>query len=151
MSHPIPAVVDALVAAVRAAPAFDGVRVDDGPPVRGREQADAIAIGFDVQDVTPARGATTHGYGGRRQESYGLSCSIDSVIGDPAGLPSRRLRAYELLDAMHALLAANDTLGGACSRAQITRHTYRPYQDEEVAGVLIEFGVQVDATRFLGE
>lgn len=150
MSHPIPAVIDALVAALKAAPAFKGVRVDDGPPVKRREERDGIAVGFDIQDLTPATTAVRAGYGGRREESYGLTCSIDSSSGDPDAMPAHRLRAYELLIAVYELLAENEDLGGTCSWARVTRHAYRPYQDGTGSGVLIEFGVQVDATRFQG-
>ncbi|MGD9989304.1 hypothetical protein [Pseudonocardia sp.] len=151
MSHPIPAVVDALLAAVKATAAFKGVQVDDGPPTRGRSAPDAIGIGFDIQDLTPATAAVAPGFGNRRNESYALTCSIDSFTGDAEDLAGRRSRAYALLDAMHALLAADPQLGDTCSWARITRHAYRPYQAETGAGVLIEFGVQVDATRFQGE
>lgn len=150
-THPIPAVVDALVAAVRAAPAFSEVHVDDGPPVTGHEQHDAIAIGFDITELTPAASNVRQGFGGRRDESYGLSCLIDSSSGDPSALAAHRRRAYELLDAVGDLLAENPNLNGTCNWARVTRHSYRPGQAEDGAGALIEFGVQVDATRFQGE
>lgn len=152
LTHPVPAAMDAFLARLRATSRLDylvdgvpaRVRVDDGPPIRGLDDPDAIGIGMTVQDVQAAQGTVQHGYGSRT-EQFDVSCAIDSWTGNPDDLASRRVRAYELLAVVTSELAEDPTLAGTVIWARITRHTYRPYTGEDGAGVLLEFAVRMDA------
>lgn len=147
--HPVPAAIDALVAADRADPTFADVRVDDGAAAFDQAAPDSIAIGLSVGEARGATGTSTVAWEGDL-ERHDIACAIQSWHGgvDVAG---RRARAYALLDAQRAVLRTNPTLGGAVARARITRSVYRPAVSTTETIVLIEFVVTIDAIRTFDE
>lgn len=153
--HPAPACIQALLdligpadaAGVRVGVAeLDGVRVFDGPPLADVDDPDVIALGLSIfEGAVPVQGATRHGFGAST-EVFVLTGLTQSWSGE-VGMATPRARAYELLTLLGALLDRNRDLGGVCDWARIARHTYRPVQAPSGALALIEFAIQVDATR----
>ena len=120
----VPAVLDAILAAVRTA--LPGVQVWDGPPV-GDEEDDRVVIGWgrnrpsvtvtrdDETFITPGGGAELVGI----TERYAIPGAAISYSGDP-DLKPRRDRAYALADAVAAAVAvcpALDALNATASLA----------------------------------
>lgn len=145
MAHPVPASVDQLLVLFRGAPALDGVRVDDGPPVEDMDDGRAIGVGVSVQDVNGAQVTSGYDLGGRN-DSFDIACAAQCWSGD-TDMPAMRTQVYALFDLIGALLAANPDLGGVVTWARMVRHAYRPMQDRAGALALIEFTVRVDANR----
>lgn len=152
MSHPGAAALDALRARCETAPQLAGVRVCDGPPVSGIQEPDVVALGTALVDLVPsAVGQGRRDFGGGRLESFDMACLAQSLSGDVTALPAVRARAYDLVDAVAAVIDADRSLGEVCMDAQVVRVAYRPVIDEK-SGVLalIEFTVRVEARRFGG-
>ncbi|OJY47600.1 MAG: hypothetical protein BGP03_33245 [Pseudonocardia sp. 73-21] len=160
VSEPVAAVLDAMLALIAApadgsgvragtAPGLEGVQVFDGPPLGEVEVGDALALGLSIEDVSAASGEERPGWGGRRTESHVVAGLVQSSTGG-VDVAVSRVRAYQLLDALRAVLVANLDLSGTCDWARLVRSTYRPVQTAGGCLVLIEFAIRVDATRFEG-
>lgn len=160
MSAPVAAALDALLGLVSevdangvrvglAAAGFGGVQVFDGPPLNDPDVGDALALGLAIEDISAAYGDERPGFGDRRIESHSVTGLVQSSTGG-VDIAASRARAYELHDALRAVLVANRDLDGLCSFARLIRSTYRPVQTPDGCLVLIEFAIRVDATRFEG-
>lgn len=145
MTHPVPAAIDQLLVLFRGAPALDGVRVDDGPPVDDLDEGAAIGVGLGVQEASAAQVTSGYDLAGRN-DTMDLLCVAQCWSGDRDPAPLRA-RTYELFDVVGALLALNPDLGGAVTWARVARHSYRPVQGPDGAMAVIEFTVRVDANR----
>ena len=159
VSAPIPAALDALIGLIASepdhngllvgtAPGLEGVQIFDGPVLSGVD-SDALGLGISIEDVSAASGEERPGFGDRRTESHDITGLVQSSTGG-VDIGTPRARAYELLDALRAVLVANRDVGGTCDWARLVRSTYRPVQVADGCLVLIEFAIRVDATRFEG-
>lgn len=109
-----PAVVDALVALLRAHPSLAGVDVLDGPPVGEPTGHDVICVGHGLDDDDDTSGAVRwqpHSTGGVLAEDCDVRLVVQAVIGDTT-LSAARTRAFALMDVVHAALRGDWTVGG---------------------------------------
>ncbi len=139
----VPAVIDAVLAAVRAA--LPAVQVWDGPPV-GDEADDRVVIGWgrnrasttvtrDDETFEPLTGIT---------ERYAIPGCAISYSGDP-DLKPRRDRAYELAEAIADAVAVDGTIAALNATASLT--TGNLTQEKAGTGVqaIVDFTVYVVA------
>lgn len=149
MSEPtvstVPACLSALVAAARRA--LPGVQVVDGQPSDDIDD-DLLMVGFTGEPgeaaVTSTR-AQQQGTPAPDRESYDVTCLAASWHGhhdDPVGV---RVRAYELVNALAAELAADTTLGGTVGRSRISTDSFAQAQTERGATAVVRFVVHVEA------
>lgn len=159
MAHPVVDVLDALLQLCGPADAagvrygtgqLAGVRVFDGPSVADVEDLDIAALGLAIVQVAAAAGTTRPGYGSDRIETFDVGGLVQSVSGDTDMTP-RRVRAFELLDAVRSLLVADPTVGGKCMRAFVARWGYQPEQSVDGSSAVVTFTIRVDARRFEGD
>lgn len=146
----IDAVIDALVAALRADPSLSGVTVLDGPPVTDDPLWEVVSIGFawDAEDDRAAE--TTQGYHelgmtAKRDETVDVYCAVRVVNGD-ADVSTARARAVVLLGAVETVLRADPSLGLAdLLRCEVTVGDLRQTQTGDGVGALIRFTVTATA------
>lgn len=143
MISTVPAALDALVA--RWVAALPDVQVSDGQPVA--TENDLIAVGFHDVPGEPAVNSTRT----REQlaaqpdrESYDISCIASTFDGGTEFKPVRD-RVYELVNAVAADLADEDTLGGLVMQARVTADDLIQEQTEAGAVATVRFTVHVDA------
>lgn len=118
----VPDVLDALAARLTQPEqaALSGVQIYDGPETKQAE-TEFVAIGVlpdeDTGSSPMAGGRTPAGISATTQ-SVEVPCWIHTQSGD-IDIPTRRSRAFALLDAVVAELARDPSLGGACSIAEV--------------------------------
>lgn len=143
----IPAAIDALVTALTQADGLGSVAVLDGPEVDASSRDEALIVGAGAVDDPTAVDASTEHEGlslERDREQYGIRCVL--MVRDGSGsVPAARRRAYDLLGAVGAALAADYTLGGAVMTAGLGTHGLSQDQDERGAHIVIAFTIDVDA------
>lgn len=143
----IPAVVDALVAAARAA--LPGVQVLDGGPVTDL-QPDVVCVGHTGEPGEASIDArqTDSDYGGATsRETYQITCLASSWRGDTTAAKTVRDRAFEMVAALAAGLDADQTLGGVAARVDIATHLVGADQTDKGPVCTVRFAVTVDAFR----
>ncbi len=140
-----PAVLDAMV--VRFTAALPDVEVLDGGPVREYED-DLVCVGFTsvpgeptVEDTRTREQMTTD----PDRESYDVTSICSSWQGNQTDAKKVRDRAYEILDAIAAELASDQTLGGLVMRARLISHLFQQEQTLKGAVATIRFVIHVDA------
>lgn len=141
-----PAVTDALIAALGAAPDLDGVQVIDGPPTKNRTlEPDVIVVGFSTErpamEVAQSR---QNLQASRDREDYDLVCLVSSWRGDD-GMKTVRDRCSELVDAMNRVLIDDRRLGGACLHAQLSVVSVAPVQTDTGPSCTAEVLISVSA------
>lgn len=149
----VPGAITGLLAAYRASPDLaEPVAVRDGPVVTGSQARDAVIVGWYgmEQDELAVEGQDTpEGLGGSPdREQFSIRCAAMSTNAD--GLPEEaltaaRARAYELLAACGAAVAADRTLGGAVMRATMGASSLRQVPETDGITALVEFTVMCDA------
>lgn len=161
MGHPLDDALVAILAMVATTRDDNGVRMGalpgiedalifDGPALELPDQGRALALGVAGDEAATAFGNDTPSWGGRREVSYDLSCVAESWSGEVDMAP-RRAQALALFEVVRAAIAADESLGGACTRAYVASWSYIAAQPPEGASAQIPFTVRVDATRFEGE
>lgn len=111
----VPAVIDALVALFRAAPALAGVKVVDGPSVTGSPLPEAVYVGYDGdpdndgQAVDFAQEWASIGQRAKN-ETFTVTCAVGVWRGS-TGVRPARTRAFEVLAAVEGALRADPSLG----------------------------------------
>lgn len=145
--------MDGLLAAFRASAALAApVAVRDGPVVTGSQASDVVVVGWYgmEQDELAVEGSDTpEGVAGSPdREQFSIRCAAMST--NSAGLPAQaltvaRVRAYELLAACGAAVAADRKLGGAVMRATIGASSLRQVPETDGITALVEFAVECDA------
>jgi hypothetical protein len=141
-----PAVTDALLARITAAPALAGVQILDGQPTRNITlDPDVIVVGFSTDrpamEITQSRqnlSAT------RDREEYDLVCLVSSWRGDP-GIKAVRDRCAEMVDAVNGVLIADRRLGGACLQAQMSVANFAPVQTDTGPSCTAEVLISITA------
>lgn len=144
-SSTIPAVLDDLVARTKLA--GTGAQVHDGPPTVILD-GDVIFIGFNgipgEAAVTDAR--TLRQYRpSPESEAFDVHCLVSAWPGGQNDMKAARDRAFELFDAMTAMLAAAPTLDGLVKRARISAGSLVQEQTTKGAVATLAVTVQVDA------
>lgn len=141
----IPAVLDALVALTGQV--LPAAQIFDGPPTE-EMQGDLVLIGFAFPTGTPAV-TDTHT---RQQyasspdtESYDVACMVCAWPGGDTDLKVARDRAFAMVNALGAGLAADPMLGGLVKRARISTDSYIPEQTTNGASVTVPVTVHIDA------
>jgi len=116
-----PAVVGALVAKMRALPAFADVEVYDGPPVTDDRPLAYATVGYVAGDTDAGTWARSRRNDFRVEEVGTVRCQLVAQTGD-TDLPAVRAQLFALIDALDALLRADQRLGvlsadGTCEMA----------------------------------
>lgn len=149
-------VIRALVAAWELDPALtydqDGetvhVHVVDGPLIEDTDARQVLLVGTATSAAPGgAQGQQRPGYGGRVTHRIDVACQLAVWSGD-VDMGAVRDAGFAALQACERTLAAAPNVGGAVDWARVTRSTYQPAQTDGGAGALIDFTVQVEATRF---
>lgn len=154
----VPAALEGLVAALRAAPGLEGVDVYDGPVVSESKATAAISVGF-----TGERMSQTGAYPETTEAAVEVSSAPASLAG-PADqaeqytvqnmlavldgsrdVTAARTRAYKLLAAAGQAVTGDKTLGGAVAMARPGDHSLTQEQGQRGALVTIMFEVTVSA------
>lgn len=138
----MPAFLSALTAALAASPDLSGAQVIDGPPVE-YVRPDAVAVGLTTEDLSVESSRVDAGLG-KRREAADVNCLARSWTGND-DLPAARGRAYALIAAVAAALAADPTVGGTVVRARIGRQVYSAARTREGTGAFVEFQIRFDA------
>lgn len=140
----IPDVLDALVALARRV--LPDAQVFDGPPTE-EASGDLIMIGFAFPQGSPAVTDTRT----RQQyatspdtESYDVANLICAWPGADTDLKNARDRAFAMVDALGAGLAASSLLGGLVKRARVSADVYIPEQVTGAAATVL-VTVHIDA------
>jgi hypothetical protein len=141
----IPSVIDALVARLQAATAdpdsgLHEIQIIDGPPVEDVE-GEFVAVGLQPEDVNIDADFTRSDVVQGTREDFSLICMCRSFQG-ATDIAARRRVAFDLLDAVDQAINADQSLGGACSQAWISRVEYRPRRRRGVQ-IALPFLVQV--------
>jgi hypothetical protein len=141
----VPAVLEALVST--AAAALPGVAVFDGQPDRDIPD-ECVVIGFTgngleaaVEDTRTVEEITR----ARDRERYEVFNLATSWLGEETDMVAVRLRAFALVDAIAARIAADHTLGGACGKCRVSVVGLSQMQTGQGAVATILFTVAVDA------
>lgn len=139
----IPAVIDALVAALKSKSGLVGVQILDGPP-NVDLQGDLIVVGLSIDTVEIDATHAIAGLASGKQD-FDVMCLARSWTGSGSGFKARRDRAFALLDGVQAVLTADLTLGGAATRARLTQASYVPALTGQGSLVEVPFVVHVEA------
>ncbi|MFJ2718997.1 hypothetical protein [Streptomyces sp. NPDC087437] len=139
----VPAAVDGLLTALRAAPGLNGVAVVDGPPSVNLTARKYVFVGWQPGgDIAVSLAQTFNSAGARtRDETFQIAGYIEVRAGDK-DMKARRDDAFAILGEIEtALRATNDvpdapTLGGAVLWAHLTAGDLSQAQAEgSVAGL----------------
>lgn len=143
MPSTVPAAIAALVTLCQTA--VTDADVYDGPPTGG-DYLDWVGVGYDPSGGDAVTVSTDWASLGtqRHEENYDITCTLGSASGD-AVMTTRRARAYALLDAVAAGIAADYTLGGSVRIAHVTGHSLLQDLDEQGLTAGIRFTVNVAA------
>ena len=143
-----PAAILGLVAAFGREPGLAGVEIHDGPAVTASAALEAVIVGwYGIKgdalaveaEITPAGGSAHPG-----REIYAILCAIE--VRDGSGdIAAARARAYALVSACGAAIAADQKLGGTVMIARLGRVSLQQMQDPQGAVAVIEFTVPCDA------
>lgn len=143
-----PAAIDALVAALRNTTRLDPQIVLDGPTVSGASMSEAVTVGWtgDETDTTAVDGTLVQEGAAVEpsREQFTITCAA-SVVRGGGDITAARARAYELLSAVGAVLAADKTLGGVVMSARVGEVTLTQAQPTRGAVAVVVFGVVCDA------
>lgn len=142
----VDAVIDALLATLRADPALAGVTISDGYPVTDDPLDEVVTVGFswDPEDDRAAEVEQAYhelGTAARRDETLDVFCAVR--VSDGGGdMATARARCVVLLGAVESALRAAPALGLAdLLRAEVTVGDYRQAQDADGAAALLRFTV----------
>jgi hypothetical protein len=145
-TSPIPAALDAIVAAVKGA--CPAAEVCDGSPVN--TDADLVVVGYSSTPTTEAVTFTvTDADTGRAQplEVFDVTCEASSWRGG-TNLSAVRVNAFAMVDAITAAIDVDPTLGRAI-RGRATVSSGHLVQDPTTKGAVatVQFYVHVEAFR----
>lgn len=144
----LPAAMDGLVTALGAAPALADVTVQDGPIVTDNSKMEVIIIGFQSEEnpvIAEANYAVEGMVVDPNREQYTLHCKLRVLKGNAKLVREARVRAFELLGAIVAVLAADKTLGGAVMMAVADALNLSESQGQRGLLAEIEFNIGIDA------
>lgn len=153
----VPAALLGLAATLQAWPDLEGVEIWDGPNVTESKALAVIGVGWTgermartgaypetvspMADVTATIDAMTLT---KAYEQYPIRNTL-AVLNGGRSIVAARTRAYELLSACGAAIAADKKLGGAVAMAYLGNHTATQEQTQRGALVTIAFEVNCQA------
>ncbi|MCT9932449.1 hypothetical protein N5079_19800 [Planotetraspora sp. A-T 1434] len=109
-----PAVIDALVALLQAAPGLSGVTVFDGPTVTAASIRDLITVGWDGDDDNDEAVQSDQAWAGlgakSKDETLLITCAAIAWRGETDVKPVRD-RAYALVGEVETALRSDPSLG----------------------------------------
>lgn len=111
MSAAWPKVVNRLVSLLPTLPGWSQVAVYDGPPVTADAPADYVTVGFVLGEDFGGSYEQARGLDGSVPEESGTVRSEVVCLTGDVDLPAVRARAFALVDAWEASIAADQTLG----------------------------------------
>jgi hypothetical protein len=147
-SSSVPGAIAGVLAAFRAsADLARPVDIRDGPVVTGSAAVDAVIAGWhgmENDELAVEGQGTTEGLAGLPdREQYSIRCAAMSLSGT-GNVVAARTRAYELLAACGAAIAADRTLGGAVMRASVGASSLFQEPADGMRAV-VQFSVDCDA------
>jgi hypothetical protein len=152
----VPAAIAGLVSALKAQE-LEGVEIYDGPAVSESKALEVIMVGFAGETM-----ARTGAYPEPEQPEIEVTASLDmqlglvpvreqypvrsliAVLNGAKDVTAATARAFELLAAVGAALAADKKLGGAVALATLGNHSTTRAQTAKGALVSIVFDVNCD-------
>jgi hypothetical protein len=143
----LPAAIDGLVAAFTDWPGLAGVTVRDGPSTSQATVLEVVSVGYTGgEDETDAESTLLmEGLGGSPdREQLTIRCAA-AVLRGGDDLPGARRRAFELLSAAGAAIAADRTLGGTVMSAMVASHSLTQAQGSQGSQAVVVFEVSCDA------
>lgn len=142
----IPAALNGLLAAFKAAPGLSKVTIIDGPWLAHPEDPDVLVVGWTPSgDMSIEYVDAIAGLGSTR-ETFDVPGLVSAWRGG-ATLEATRARADELIEVARSTLQLDPTLGGAVTRARLATLVFDQYRTDQGTQVSIEFVVRVDAFR----
>lgn len=120
----VPVALDALVALFQAK--LSGTQIVDGPPTVDIA-GDVVAVGLAPEDATDVQSTEQIAGLGAVEESFDVLCVARSWSGND-GVKAQRDRTYLLLAAVKAAVSADESMGGAVTRARFAGSTYSPWR-----------------------
>ena len=153
----IPAALAGLMATLTAWPDLEGVEVRDGPKVTESKALEVIGVGWTgekmartgayPENVSPMAEVTT------TVDTLSLTIAFETypirnvlaVLNGGRDIEPARTRAYALLSACGAAIAADKKLGGAVGMAYLGNHSMTQEQTQRGALVTIAFEVNCQA------
>lgn len=142
-----PAAIIALVTALKAAADLATADVLDGPEVTASGRTESVTVGFQSEEnpISVEAILSGEGYGtAQSQERYTI-LNAAAVLNGAGDISQARTRAYQMVAVVGAVLAADNTLGGAVMAASLGAMNLRQMQDSAGATAVLEFGVDVHA------
>lgn len=141
-------VLAALTALWSGAPAFTGVKVQDGPAATQDPSLEWLLVGLDGLAPSGARMVSIKQrwmtYGKTLEEAGTVTNALVIRNGSP-DLVGARTRAYSLLSSAEAALRADFTIGGLVIDSRISGHDYFPVIGTAGAVARITFTVDYRA------
>lgn len=141
----VPAVIDALLAALRVAPGLVGVRVIDGPWLDRPSEPDVIVVGWTPDEGPAVDQVDTGGGLDSTRQSFDL-VNLASAWRGGTDMKTARDRADQLIEAVRGELTRDPTIGGAASWARLSTLSLSQYQTSG-SEVAVEFAIRVTAFR----
>lgn len=146
----IPAVIDALVAAFRAAPSLSDVEVDDGPLVSDGTAPDRVCVGFDGDPEGTFEAAVSeeafNDLYGTRGERIEVPCAVIVSRGD-TDVREARDRAFQILATVRDLFLADPTLAGPQTQTAVGSTRLTQVQTQNGIEVRLALSVTCETLR----
>jgi hypothetical protein len=144
-----PLLIDAIVAALRAAPSLSTATIYDGIEIDSSDPTNWISIGHDGSEdgeVVAANLRNEYKQLGAKSmfEDGSINCTLSSWTGDTK-LSTCRTSAYALLSAVDTVIRTDPSFGGVVLYSGLESHTPTYVQTSQGAGVQINFTIYYKA------
>ena len=141
----LPNLIDAVVAALKAASSLSGVTIYDGIEIDSSDPLNWISIGHDGSEdgeVIAANVRNEYKVLGAKSmyENGSLNCTLVSWTGD-TNLSACRTSAYSLLSAVDTVIRTDPSFGGVVLWSGLENHTPTYLQTNQGSGVQINFTI----------
>lgn len=144
-----PLLIDAIVAALRAAPSLSTATIYDGIEIDSSDPTNWISIGHDGSEdgeVVAANLRNEYKQLGAKSmfEDGSINCTLSSWTGD-TNLSVCRTSAYALLSAVDTVIRTDPSFGGVVLYSGLESHTPTYVQTSQGAAVQINFTIYYKA------
>jgi hypothetical protein len=144
-----PQLIDAVVAALRAAQTLSGVMIYDGIEIDSSDPTDWISIGHDGSEdgeVVAANLQNNYKQLGAKSmyEDGSINCTLSSWTGE-TNLSVCRTRAYSLLSKVDTVIRTDPSFGGIVLWSGLDTHTPTYIQASQGAAVQVNFTIYYKA------
>lgn len=144
-----PLLIDAIVAALRAAPSLSTATIYDGIEIDSSDPTNWISIGHDGSEdgeVVAANLRNEYKQLGAKSmfEDGSINCTLSSWTGD-TNLSVCRINAYALLSAVDTVIRTDPSFGGVVLYSGLETHTPTYVQTNQGAAVQINFSIYYKA------